>query len=81
MIKKMIRDLLTSKKFVSSIAAMIAAALLRVGWDVPLETIMTVISPVIAYIIGQGFADIGKNANMSSAILVMASVPLTQLVA
>ena len=57
--KALIRGLLTSKKFVAAVASMLAAALMKLGLDVDTETVLTVISPVIAYIIGQGLSDLG----------------------
>ena len=60
--KSLIRGLLTSKKFIAAISSMIAAALMKIGWDVDTETVLTVISPIIAYILGQGLSDLGKGA-------------------
>lgn len=54
------KELLTSKKFQVALAAMIAAILARWGWNVDLETIMTVLSPLMLYIVGQAAADHGK---------------------
>jgi hypothetical protein len=61
--KSLIRGLLTSKKFVTAVAATAAAALLKLGWEVDTEAILAIISPLITYLLGQGLADIGKHAN------------------
>ena len=60
--KSLIRGLLTSKKFITAIAATISAAILKLGLDVPTESIMAILSPLITYLLGQGLADFGKNA-------------------
>ena len=54
-------DLLRSKKFFAAVVAfvvMLYGALQ--GW--PPEQILTVASPFLTYILGQGFADFGKEA-------------------
>ena len=53
-------DLLKSKKFQVAVAGVIVAALGKLGLDMDEETILLVLSPIIAYILGQGVADIGK---------------------
>ena len=60
---KLFRDLLSSKKFVAAIAATIAAGMMKIGWEIETASILSVISPIIAYILGQGLADLGKGAN------------------
>jgi len=51
--------LFSSKKFWMAAAGVVAEALLYY-LHVPLETSMAILAPIIAYIIGQGVADIGK---------------------
>ena len=53
-------DLLKSKKFQVAVAGVIVAALGKLGLDMDEETILLVLSPIIAYILGKGVADIGK---------------------
>ena len=53
--------LLKSKKFWMAVAGVAGEALLYF-LGVPLETSMAILAPIIAFIIGQGVADIGKNA-------------------
>ena len=51
--------LFKSKKFWMAIAGVAAEALMYF-LGVPLETSMAILSPIIAFIIGQSVADIGK---------------------
>lgn len=69
-----IRAMLGSKKFIAAIAGVIATALMRFGWDVDVETVVTVLTPIIAYIIGQGVADFGS----ASAKIAAAQTPPAQ---
>lgn len=57
-----IREMLTSKKFIVSIASAIAAAAMKIGLDIPVEDIATILAPIIAYLLAQGWADRGKEA-------------------
>ena len=61
-LKEMLVVLLTSKKAQAALAGMVVAIALRLGINVDVETVLTIISPIIAYIIGQGIADAGKEA-------------------
>ena len=69
-----IKDLLTSKKFVTAVTASIAAGLLRIGLDIPAEDLMLVLGPVIAYIVGQGISDVGKGAAVANGKNAIASM-------
>ena len=55
-----LRVMLGSKKFIGAIAGMIVAAALKVGLELPSDAVAAVIAPVVAYILGQGVADLGK---------------------
>jgi len=56
-----IKSLLGSKKFVTALAGVIASAVLKFGIEgIDVETIMAIISPLLAYILGQGIADSRK---------------------
>lgn len=57
-----IKSLLSSKKFVVALAATLAWAIGLLGFDVSAETIGAVLSPLYAYVLGQGLADVGKGA-------------------
>ena len=55
-----IKEMFVSKKFVASVAATVVAATAKVGLDLPVEEVGAIIAPLIAYILGQGWADAGK---------------------
>ena len=53
-------DLCKSKKALTAIAAVIIAGAAKIGWDVTTDELMPILSPLMAYIVGQGIADHGK---------------------
>ena len=55
-----IEAILGSKKAVMAILGAIAGLVARIGWDVSPEDLLTMLSPILAYIGFQGIADIGK---------------------
>ena len=55
-------DLLKSKKFIAAVTGVIVTVILHVIPEMPEEAANTVVSLFIAYIIGQGGADWGKEA-------------------
>ena len=60
--------LFRSKKFwVSAIAVVVPLLNLGFGWDLAPEEIITVISPLLVYVLGQGMADTGKEVKSSDA--------------
>ena len=52
--------LLTSKKFMAALAGLFVGFASKIGLNLPAEDIVTLLSPIIAYIVGQGIADHGK---------------------
>jgi len=65
-LKQVLRELLLSKRFQTAAVSSIAAVLLRLGFDVSLDSIMVFISPFLAYIASQGLSDFGKVATKSA---------------
>jgi len=57
-----IKDMILSKKVIAMLSGVIVATLAKVGLDLDVESVAVIISPIIAYIIGQGWADTGKEA-------------------
>ena len=56
-----IKSLATSKKFLTVIASVIVAVAVKLGInDIEVDQILAILSPAMAYIMGQGIADIGK---------------------
>lgn len=67
---RVIKDLLRSKKFVGAMITMVTAIAIRLGMpETTVSEILALVSPMLAYIGAQGFADIGKeSAVVSEAI-------------
>lgn len=56
-----IRELLTSKKFLTSLLGLAVAIAVKLGVpEVQAGEIVELLSPLIAYIVAQGVADVGK---------------------
>ncbi len=62
-----LRELLASKKFVVALAGIIAGVAAKKGLALDTETTALLLSPVLAYIVGQGVADRGKPAAQALA--------------
>jgi hypothetical protein len=54
-----------SKKAWTGLMTAIAAAAMRLGFDISPETVGLVVTPLVGVIIGQGVADRGKQASTS----------------
>lgn len=54
---KVIKEIFSSKKFVTGIVSAIVAALAHFGFNVNEEALLVVLSPVMAAIAGQAYAD------------------------
>ena len=53
-------DLLKSKKFQAALVGLIVAILGETGLKLDQQALLTVLSPILTYILGQAMADIGK---------------------
>ena len=60
-------EMLTSKKFITALATTIGALIARLGFNVEIETVAVIITPLIIYIGAQGMADKGKTAAVIQA--------------
>jgi hypothetical protein len=58
----MIKELLASKKFLAALIAIVVWVGGYAGLDLSFEDVAPVVGVIIAYILGQGFADTGKEA-------------------
>lgn len=58
----LIKHLLSSKKFIATLLGFVIALAARFGFEVSYEELLALVSPFIAYILGQGIADFGKEA-------------------
>ena len=63
---KQLRDTLvefaTSKKAIAAVVGVIVTTAGTYGLELPTDALALVVSPIIAYIVGQGWADSGKPA-------------------
>ena len=55
-----IKDMLGSKKAIAMIVGLVVSFAAKYGLQLPTEELAAVLSPVLAYILGQGVADVGK---------------------
>lgn len=62
-----IRDLLSSKKFLAGLVAMVCWIAAHFGYNVDPTTATEMISPLIGFILSQGIADHGKPAAQVTA--------------
>ena len=62
MLQTILRDMLQSKKFLAAVAGVLVGIAGRIGLELETESLMAVLSPIVAYIFGQGIADAGKEA-------------------
>ena len=53
-------SMFASKKFLAAFASVVVYGAAKIGWNVTPEEIMPILSPILAYIVGQGIADHGK---------------------
>lgn len=53
-------EILKSKKFQAAVVGVIVAFAGKAGLNLDDTSLLTVLSPILAYIAGQGLADIGK---------------------
>lgn len=59
--KSVLKQLFESKKFTVALATMIVWLVSLLGFNVSPETVMQVLSPLYAYILAQGVADMNPN--------------------
>lgn len=65
---QMIGEMLTSKKFIAMVAGFIVTVLAKWKINIHPETIYSVVALIVAYIVGQGWADSGKEAAKIEAV-------------
>lgn len=52
--------ILKSKKFQAAVVGLVVAIAGKIGLGLDETSLLTILSPILAYIAGQGLADIGK---------------------
>lgn len=65
--KSVLKQLFESKKFTVALATVIVWLVSLLGFNVSPETVMQVLSPLYAYILAQGVADMNPNNNKKPA--------------
>lgn len=65
---QMIGEMLTSKKFVAMIVGLIVTLLAKWKINIDPQVIYSLVGLIIAYIVGQGWADSGKEAAKIEAV-------------
>jgi len=58
----MLSELLTSKKAIAAATGVIIAFAARYGLELPSDAVTQILTPIVAYIVGQGMADFGKHS-------------------
>ena len=57
-----IADLFRSKKALTAMATVIVAGVGKLGLEMTTDELLPILGPLVAYIVGQGIADNGKEA-------------------
>lgn len=57
----MLKTLLTSKKFIAAVIGVAVGFIAKLGIELDTDAVALIISPILAYIVGQGVADHGKS--------------------
>ena len=63
---KAIKTMFGSKKFLASLCGVVVAVAAEAGLNISTEALVAVMSPIVAYILGQGVADHGKERPVSN---------------
>lgn len=63
-----IKEFLTSKKFIVTVSGVIIAAAGKIGLELSTETVGLLILPIITYLVSQGWSDRGKEAAKVEAV-------------
>lgn len=74
-----VKALLSSKKFVAALIAALVWLTGKVGLSVDTETMAGIVGPIVAYVVGQGIADAGKEAAKTNAATATAVLDATKL--
>ena len=62
MFRRVLLELLSSKKAVATLAGVLVAIAAKVGIGLEPDAVAAIVSPILAYILGLGIADHGKEA-------------------
>jgi len=68
-----VKEFLTSKKFIAAVAGVLITLLAKLHFDIPESTVQEIVGLVIAYLLAQGWADHGKEAAKINGTVALAS--------
>lgn len=57
-----LKRMVASKKAVAMAAGVVVGLVAKVGIELPTDAVAAILAPIVAYILGQGLADQGKEA-------------------
>jgi uncharacterized membrane protein (DUF441 family) len=57
-----LKEMATSKKAIAAIAGVLVALASKVGLHLDDQAVALIVAPIVSYILGQGWADSGKEA-------------------
>lgn len=63
-----LKEFLTQKKGQVAVATFIVAISAKFGFDIPVDTVLLIISPFLTYMFSQGMSDFGKSAKQIEAV-------------
>jgi len=69
---RLVAEVLTSKKAIATLAGVLIVATNRIGLQLPEDAVTQIIGAIAAYVVGQGLADLGKNAAPQTVLLCIA---------
>lgn len=72
-----IKEAITSKKFIAAVAGILVALAARRGLNLDPDSVQNVIYVIVAYLVGQGIADHGKEAAKVQGTVSLASNDIT----
>lgn len=77
----LVKSLFSSKKFIAFLITSIVAIGGRIGFNFPPDLVAELVAIGMAYILGQGIADTGKDAAKITAVAASAKKPTRQATA
>lgn len=68
-----IKEFITSKKFIAAVAGIVLTLLAKLHFNIPESTVQEIVGLIIAYLVAQGWADKGKEAAKINGTVALAS--------
>lgn len=73
-----LKEFATSKKFIVAVAGVIIATAGKYNLNLDPDSVQNVVYVIVAYLIGQGWADSGKEAAKVNGTIAIATAPLSE---